>query len=254
MALSVAVVSVTGLAPPAASASEPTSAATQGCQASNASHPGDLLDLTNWKLQLPVDTSRAGSPDEVKAPELASFSQGSYFNLNDAKDGVVFRAHAGGATTKNSKYPRSELREMTNHGEKNASWSTTSGTHTMALTEAITSVPSAKPHVTAAQIHNGDDVIVIRLEGKRLFADHDGENLGDLDTDYRLGTVYTVKFVASGGRINVFYNDVLRIKHSAKTTGNYFKIGAYTQSNTSKGDKAGAYSEVVVYDLQVTHE
>jgi hypothetical protein len=33
----------------------------------------------------------------------------------------------------------------------------------------------------------------------------------------------------------------------------YFKAGAYTQSNTSKGDAADAYGEVIIRSLQVTH-
>ena len=212
-----------------------------------------MLDLTEWKLQLPVDTARKGSPDAIKQPELGTFSVSPYFRTNDDKNGVIFRAHAGGFTTTNSGYPRSELREMTDGGGEEASWSTTSGKHTMVVRQAITHLPTVKPEVVAAQIHNGNDIIVVRLEGKRLFAEHEGENLGDLNTNYQLGTVYTVKIEVSGGRINVYYNGVLKVKHEAKTTGNYFKVGVYTQSNTSKGDKASAYGEVVVYDLKVTH-
>ena len=72
--------------------------------------PAKILDLRNWKIALPVDTPHAGTPDEIKQPELAGFVLSPYFYAG--KGGVVFQAHAGGATTKNSRYPRSELREM----------------------------------------------------------------------------------------------------------------------------------------------
>jgi poly(beta-D-mannuronate) lyase len=43
------------------------------------------------------------------------------------------------------------------------------------------------------------------------------------------------------------------VKIPAKNKGCYFKAGAYTQSNPSKGDKVDAYSEVWIYKVDVTH-
>src|SRR4051794_14151327 len=72
--------------------------------AGRANVPADLLDLSHWKLTLP--TGDAGSPEEVLAGKLAKFSN-EFFKVNDSRDGVVFMAKVGGATTKNSHYPRS---------------------------------------------------------------------------------------------------------------------------------------------------
>jgi hypothetical protein len=221
----------------------------------SATYPSDLLDLLNWKLTLPIDTSHAGSPDEIKQPELDTYSLSPYFILNSAKNGVIFQAHCGGATTSGSGYPRSELREMANNGADNASWSTSSGTHTMIIRQAITHLPEVKRHVVAGQIHDADDdVIMIRLEGTNLFVEAGGTNVGQLDSGYQLGTVFTVKIVASGGVINVYYNDILRVSYSRSVSGCYFKAGCYTQSNTSKGDAADAYGQVIIYSLTVSHQ
>ena len=76
-------------------------------------YPADLLDLTNWKITLPIGSS--GSPTEIKQPQLDTYSVDPYFKLTTAKDGVQFRAHCGGTTTSGSSYPRSELREMTGY-------------------------------------------------------------------------------------------------------------------------------------------
>src|SRR6266511_3032166 len=130
--------------------------------------PSGVLNLTNWKLTLPVDTAHAGSPDEITQPELNGFQDAQYFHVNDSGNGVVFKAHCGGATTSGSGYPRSELREMNSNGSTKASWSTTSGTHTMEISQAVTHLPVVKPHVVVGQIHDAaDDVIVFRFEGRR---------------------------------------------------------------------------------------
>jgi hypothetical protein len=216
--------------------------------------PGRVLNLTNWKLTLPIDTPHAGTPDEITQPALASFTSDPYFRLVAGNSGVAFRAHAGGATTKNSNYPRTELREMTDNGKRNASWSNSTGMHTLTVRQAIVGVPVAKPEVVTAQIHDAsDDVVMVRLEGRRLFVESDGDDIGLLTESYALGTVFTVKIVAANGRIAVFYNGEQKIDYVRSGSGFYFKAGCYTQSNTSKGDSADAFGEVVIYDLQVSH-
>jgi poly(beta-D-mannuronate) lyase len=210
--------------------------------------------LTNWYLTLPVDTALPDNPDVVMQPQLAAFALSPYFRVTDAKDGIVFQAHAGGATTDNSSYPRSELREMTNGGKTKASWSNTQGTHTLTIRQAITHVPTVKPEVVAGQIHDkSDDVVMIRLEGSRLFVESDGENIGDLNTQYQLGTAFTVRIEASGGHIRVLYDGTLKVDYTKSGSGFYFKAGCYTQSNVSKGDNPQAYGEVIIYSLQVSH-
>ena len=217
--------------------------------------PSDVLNLTNFKLTLPVDTSASGSPDEVTQTALDSYQNASYFHVNSALNGVVFTAPCGGATTSGSGYPRSELREMINNGIDRASWSTSSGTHTMEITQAITHTPVVKPHVVAGQIHDaGDDVCVFRLEGTKLFVDQNGVNGPVLTSNYKLGDIFTVKFVARNGGVECYYNGSYIYTYHVSASGCYFKAGCYTQSNTSKGDAPTAYGEVVIYKLSVTHQ
>jgi hypothetical protein len=217
--------------------------------------PGDLLDLAAWKLTLP--TGDEGSPTEIFQPELNTFALEPYFQLDEAGDGVVFRAHAGGVTTGNSSYPRCELREMAGDGIEMAAWSTTEGEHTMTLTQAITHLPQEKPHVVAGQVHDAeDDVIMIRLEDTNLFVEGGGDDLGTLDASYALGTRFTVRIEVAAGHIRVFYENLVTpvVDIERDTDGCYFKAGAYTQSNPEQGDDPDAYGEVVIYDLTVTHD
>jgi hypothetical protein len=221
----------------------------------NAGLPSGRLNLANWKLTLPIDTAHAGSPDEILQPELTGFQDANYFHCNLTGTGVVLQAFCGGATTSGSGYPRSELREMVNNGTGTASWSTTSGTHTMEITQAITHLPEVKPHVVAGQIHDAnDDVIVFRLEGTKLFIDQNGVNGPVVTPNYRLGDLFTVKFVARNGGVGCYYNGQYIYTYNVSASGCYFKAGCYTQSNTSKGDAATAYGEVIIYGLSVTHQ
>jgi len=211
--------------------------------------PADVLNLANWKLTLP--TGSDGHPTEIKQPQLAGYSVDPWFT---ACDGVQFRAAVNGVTTSGSSYPRSELREM--NGSNEASWSTTSGTSTMEIDEAITHLPAGKG-VVAGQIHDkSDDVTVFRLEGSKLYVTKGDDPHYELATDdYRLGTRFKARFVAGSGQIMAYYNDKLVASIKVKSSGDYFKAGAYTQANCDNSSPCGAgnYGEVVVHGLTVSH-
>jgi hypothetical protein len=248
---------------PSSSAANSAAAAQSGSSTATAAgssattstiYPSSVLNLTNWKLTLPVDTSSSGSPDEIDQPALASFNDPPYFYVNSARNGVIFQAPVGGATTSGSNYARSELREMTNNGSQEASWSSTSGTSTMTIREAITHLPVVRPEVVAGQVHGPSDyVMLVRLNGSELFVEDNGKNVGTLDSNYALGSAFTVQITASNGNIQVSYNGVQKANFASSGSGYYFKAGCYTQSNPSDGDSPSAYGQVVIYGLQVSH-
>ncbi|MFD5318805.1 polysaccharide lyase family 7 protein [Streptomyces sp. NPDC127098] len=217
--------------------------------------PSEVLDLSDWKVTLPVGEDE--DPTEIFQPELDGYSHDPYFTVNDAGDAVRFRAPVNGVTTGGSSYPRSELREMEEGGGDEVEWSSTSGTHTMTVREAFTHLPEDKPEVVGAQIHGGDDdVTTIRLEDTRLWITNDDDSNYHLITDdYELGTVFEVRYVVSGGEIDIYYNGRLEttLDHSDST--NYFKAGAYTQANCDRSSPCSSsnYGEVEIHDLTVTH-
>lgn len=215
--------------------------------------PGEI-DLSIWKLTLPVDENDNDSPDEVYP--IGAFSKPPWF-YDAFPDGMVFRANCGGAHTPNSEYPRCELREMKPGGAGvKAGWSTTVGVNEMSVEQAITHLPVEKPEVVAGQIHDAaDDVVMCRLEGKRLFIEHDGNEMAVLSENYVLGTRFRLTFRASNGQVRTFYNgvEVTKALILGNYTGCYFKAGCYTQSNVEHGDEPDAYGEVVIYDLKVRH-
>ncbi len=221
----------------------------------DATLPGEILDLTNWKLTLPI--GETDDPTEIVQPELGTYTIDPYFQVGPGGDVVVFHANAGGVTTSGSHFPRSELREMTDGGANKAAWSTTSGVHTMTITQAVTHLPDVVPHVVAGQIHDAEEyVMLVRLDGERLWVKSGGEEMGVLDPAYVLGDEFTLRITAADGRIDVYYNDLVTpaVSLPYDTTGCYFKAGSYSQSNTEYGDAPEAYAEVQIRDLVVTHE
>ncbi|MEJ3653526.1 polysaccharide lyase family 7 protein [Actinomycetes bacterium KLBMP 9759] len=240
-----------GMLPPAPPAPAPPVIARPAAPVRPAvEHPADLLDLSSWKLTLPE--GEEGKPREVMPPALPEFSN-EFFRLTDAGDAVLFTAEVGGVTTKNSSYPRSELREM--QGGENASWSNTSGRHVLNVRAAILAVPKVKPEIVAAQIHDGDDdVLQIRLEGERLMVQYDdgaGETV--LDPAYSIGTPFDISIIAADSRIEVLYNGTKKADLDESGTGWYFKVGAYVQSSPEKGDQVGTPGTVAVYSLELSH-
>jgi hypothetical protein len=214
--------------------------------------PAQRLELSRWKLTLPVDTCRPGSPDEISWPALESFSDQHYFFAHPQGPGVVFRAPSGGIPTKGSKYPRCELREMKN-SKTEAAWSTDDDQlHTLALRLAVTHLPAVKKHVVCAQIHDAhDDVLMVRLEDKKLFIERPGQPDVRLDVHYALGSPFDLKIQAGRGRIRVWHNHEQKLDWQTSRPGCYFKAGCYTQSNPVAGDAPDAYGEVVLYSLML---
>ena len=223
--------------------------------ATAAEPPGEVLDLTNWRLTLPVDGDRDGRADEVSQPELKSFLDRRFFFVPEESGVVLFRAPCGGATTKGSDYPRCELREMTDRGRKRVAWGTDDGMeHTLTMRVAIVRTPPVKRHVVCAQIHDAnDDVMMVRLEGRKLFVERNRTGDVSLDADHELGRPFELKIQARAGRIKVWYDRRQKMDWKQSRSGCYFKAGCYTQSHPGKGDAADSAGEVRIDRLLVRH-
>lgn len=205
--------------------------------------PSQVLDLAFWKVSLPTDNQ------EVTQPALSSFHDDA-FRVVEA---VQFTATCGGKPQPGSKYPRSELREMNADGS-NASWSTTSGVHTMDLTQRITHLPVIKPQVVCGQIHSATEyLILVELDSHKLYVRYKDTVAGVLDDNYQLGTYFDMKIRASSGYVDVFYNGAHMVHRAMDANGCYFKAGCYVQSDTGTGDLPTAYGQVEISRLVVSH-
>ncbi|GAA5136209.1 polysaccharide lyase family 7 protein [Pseudonocardia adelaidensis] len=103
------------------------------------------VDLQGWKLTLPVEGDKGNAeevePAAVTDPWLTAGPDGS----------LTFWAPAAGATTKNSKSPRTELISLTDFS---------AGTDQRSLTASLSvaQVPSDSKDIIIGQIHGSDDI------------------------------------------------------------------------------------------------
>ncbi|MET7573658.1 polysaccharide lyase family 7 protein [Streptomyces sp. NPDC005492] len=245
------------LAAPALAVSVLAAVPSESANAAACPAPAAAIGLSKaWKLQLPIPNS-TGSPQEIFQPALATYAKAPWFTTNASCNAILLRAAVNGATTSNSGYPRSELREMNADGTATRSWPSTSGTHTMVVDQAITHLPKTKPHVMAGQIHDSDsDVTSFRLEGTSLYiTSYNTTHYKLVTSNYKLGTRFQGKFVAHDGKVDVYYNGALKATVAAAFDSGYFKAGDYTQANCNNSSPCDSsnYGEVALYGVKVTH-
>ncbi len=81
------------------------------------------IDLNNWKVTLPI--SENGKPIEVEPPAILEYASNIVlkpFMYNDSVNGALVFYTYPGATTTNTKYSRTELREQIDPGSNTTNW------------------------------------------------------------------------------------------------------------------------------------
>ena len=215
-------------------------------------YPMDLMP-DHWKLTLAIAAASGSGPLEVKkdgSPDLDTYVHDQWFKLNAAKDGIIMACPFDGVTTSGSSNVRTEFREMTADGKSNASWSVSSGTHTLEVDTQIDRLDGN--HVVLAQIHGAsDDLTVFRLEGTTLWiTDGDTTHGYQARSGVALGTRMRLKIVAGGGKVKYYVDDVkVNFELSASDSGCYFKAGNYLQKKGS----SGSWTQVTLRKAVCTH-
>ncbi len=116
------------------------------------------IDLTHWKVTTPAGDGK--KPYEVSPPEIFDYATNEklipYMYNDSSKGAIVFHAYPSKATTRNTKYSRSELREQMVSGENNVNWTFAQGGYLkvkMAMDD-VTRDENGKHHrVIITQIH-----------------------------------------------------------------------------------------------------
>lgn len=217
-----------------------------------------MIDLSVWDLILPV-----GAPaQEVASARLSAFTN-PYFQ--NTANGLVLWAPVTGAHSGSSKYPRSELREVTKSGgERN--WKYNSGTNVISGKVAVNQVPS-EGKVIVAQIHaEKADSPLFKLQYRFE------KGTGNVDITWRtkpgddkspiiytaknvpLGQPFTYKVeMASNGKVTATVNGVTTqrsLDSKWKSYAFFFKAGNYTLDHTGYATEGG---RVTYYELQTKH-
>ncbi|WCO03681.1 polysaccharide lyase family 7 protein [Psychroserpens ponticola] len=82
------------------------------------------IDLSHWKVTTPSGDGK--KPYEVSPPEIMDYATNEklipYMYNDSSRGALVFHAYPSQATTRNTKYSRSELREQMIPGDNNTNW------------------------------------------------------------------------------------------------------------------------------------
>lgn len=233
-----------------------TTAATPFADPSKA--PGGNFDLSVWQLQEPVGSP--GKPTTIPSSRLQGSNgfQDDYF-YTDKRDGAMtFWAPEKGVTTPNSRYARSELREMNRDGGA-ADWSL-GGSHKLQATLRVVSVTK---NVCVGQIHLGSGGSSTKPLVELYYRANGDIVLGTENSPEGGQTLHNVGHVSVGKTWNytiaVSGGDTIDLTVNGSTTHydipssffqykQYFKAGSYNQSSsdsTTNGARVGFYGLTV---------
>lgn len=227
----------------------------------------DQFDLTNWKITLPIPDKKGKALEEKK---LKGYESQYFYDQNGA---MVFWAPVEGSTTKNSKYPRSELRER--EDGKDAKWNLARG-GTMTATLRIDQVPQDKDgdpgKLVIGQIHGEDDELIrLYWDNGTVYFKNDISGKDGKEHLFRLrdaagntprvsmGETFAYKIDARGDQLAVTiyadgqeYHSVTAINPVWQKDTLYFKAGVYLGVNANQGATGAA--KVSFYGLDFSHE
>lgn len=215
--------------------------------------PDEVLDLRLWTVMLPEMKPDGDTPKNDYAKKWGSIPD--VFFVDD--DAVVFRTPANGDHSKNSKYARTEAREMISTDWDEAAWSS-KGPRSLTCDLAIdASRLTRRKRINGMQIHDGGDDVcqVMRHETQGLGLMHsDGKKWEPIDPDYRDGQRFTCTLSVEGDRIRVDYNGRRVVDIPKKGSSWYYKFGCYLQSGGASEhvEPEGAFGEVVVWSYELT--
>lgn len=193
------------------------------------------------------------------ATVAAGYESAPEFVENFAGDAVRFQVSAGAArTSTNTKYPRSELRELNPDGSK-ASWDGRKGTHRLSGVSRVLHLPPKKPWVCIAQIHDAaSDLMRLQVEAGKLVCRNtapgsSSETTKTVQAVYRLGDPIVWDINVIDGLGSLYIGGQLVQHFPAGESGLYFKAGCYLQTNVKDvGESASEYGLVEILNGTLT--
>ena len=247
------------------------------------------IDLSHWKVTLPI-----GNPTEVEPPEILAYGTNEvlkpYF-YNDSTDAsIVFYAFPN-ATTTNTKYSRTELREQLVPGSNNTNWTFEQGgimKGELAMEEVTKDADGKYHRVIIMQIHgrltneqkaligakdnNAPPVLKIYWDkGKirvktKVLKDKNAsdtevlhvEAWGD-DAGYNFPTEvgfqkFTLEIKVEKGKMEIILNDTESVVYEGVDMDRWSVFENYFKAgNYLQSLDEGSFAKVKYYQLEVTH-
>ena len=216
-----------------------------------------MINLNLWKLTLPI--GKKGKPTEIGPKQLADYSSEWFYWLADA---LVMVCGVGGVTTGNTKYNRTELRELNADGTL-AAWATNQGQHDMVFDVTVEQMPGgSKPECVIGQIHGGgDDVTTFRFIAKSVgvgsiwISDGDKSRAYLVTDAYPLGQRIRLGFHVAEGVIRYSVDGkFVPFSLAAVDKDCYFKVGLYPQTLEALVNGVPNGARLQLFGVTVKHD
>ena len=247
------------------------------------------IDLTNWKVTLPI-----GNPTSIKPPEILDYATNAVlkpYMYNDSIEGALVFYTKPGSSTPNSSYSRTELREQMVSGSDSHNWTFIEGGKIKGRLrmDEISKDSSGNPHRTIVmQIHGrltdaqrdligqkdnnappimkiywvdgyvrikskilkNPDAIVPEILHTSAWGDDDGYTF-PVEVGYE---PFTLEINASKGKMEVTLNETFTHSYAGNDMEKWGVLENYFKAGNYLGTTdSNAFSRVKYYTLSVTH-
>lgn len=224
-------------------------------------NPGEALWLGGDSGKYHANVGIGGPGGDLDHTDYAQsniedgFSLADYFYLDSNGDVVFKQLVENGRTSTNTKYSRTELRELQPNGTSKAAWNSGSGTYSDEAISKIDHVPSAKPWVVFFQVHDASsDFFRVQTENGAIVCRRSPPGSDEIRTvlrsSYTTGAWIKWKWQFDSGRLRIWLDDVVVLDVTGMSkTGCYAKLGCYNQvNNRPDGGSAptGEYCQVTI--------
>ncbi len=241
---------------------------TAGAATATTTAPKLMIDLSKFKLTLPVNSTGGltGKSVEIKPSQLiANPGYSSKYFYTDTTGAVVFYAPANGATTSpgsGGDHTRSELRELYT-GAGTTEWTNAIG-GTMTATLRVDQVANKTGKAIIGQIHGLSSMMILvyyngaksTVEAK-YYTDPANKTYQTFvaATNVKLGDKisYRIQWIGSMASVTINGKTVNKVTSTAwNKVPVYFKAGSYS-SAPNVGNAASEATQVAFYSLNVQH-
>ncbi|WP_169560639.1 polysaccharide lyase family 7 protein [Nevskia ramosa] len=241
---------------------------TVGAATATSTAPKLMIDLSKFKLTLPVNSTGGitGKAVDVKPTELTGTpGYASKYFYTDTTGAVVFYSPANGATTspgEGSDHTRSELREIYT-GAGTTEWTNAVG-GTMTASLRVDQVADKSGKAIIGQIHGLSSMMILvyynvpkKTIEVRYFTSPDNKTSQTFvaASNVNLGAKINYKIQWIGSSVSVMVNGSTFNKVTPAAWNKvpvYFKAGAYS-STSNVGNPDSAATQVCFYSLNIQH-
>ena len=219
-------------------------------------YAGDVFNLDQFHLQIPLDDDGDGISDLVTMPLLRNFEDPDFFHIDKLGEAIVFRTRRGDDLMEGADHPRCEMRELKRGTDKPASWSTTDGlSHNLSTRLAFTRVPEdGSPVVAVSLWGESGEALAVRHEHGRVVMSRAGMEPFVLEENYAPCTPFEFMILLDRGRVRLLRETKQVAEWPLEAKGLQFRVGVVMEAEEPESGDPKDSAEVTIWQLYLTHK